>query len=124
MKATPGPWEWFVDWSGRIYLGTPNRGRLTVLDCVRSGMQSAVPRFAVWKGDERERMGGIMVPADRIELANHPDARLIAAAPCLIAACESMLAVYAPLYFPDSMIDAFSSAVMKARDAIAKARGE
>jgi hypothetical protein len=92
LNHTPGPWEWF-DGTPRgvnnIHLATPNRGHLVVMDFVRLGTQSAQPRFATWKGHERERMGGIMVKAvDLGDFANnHPDARLIAAAPELLTAC-------------------------------------
>lgn len=81
---TPGPWQWFVREDGVVYLGTPNRGRLIVMDCVRKGTRFAVPRFAHWdgmtEGKPRERLGGIMSEASD-DVAAHPDARLIAAAP-------------------------------------------
>lgn len=92
-KHTPGPWGWFNYGDGRIYLATPDRGRLIVMDFVRFGMQHAQPRFATWKGDERENMGGIMTPANSLDVAHHPDARLIAAAPELLAVCKRLLAV-------------------------------
>jgi hypothetical protein len=77
---TPGPWEWYVREHG-IYLATPNNGHLIVMDCTRFGMHGAQPRFATWKGEDRGRMGGIMVPAAKMNLSQHPDAKLIAAAP-------------------------------------------
>lgn len=51
------------------------------------------------------------------------DARLIAASPDLLKALELMLAVYAPIHFPAVVTNAFDSAVIKARAALAKARG-
>lgn len=36
----------------------------------------------------------------------------------LAVACEALLAVYAPMYHPTEITDAFSSAVMKARTAL------
>lgn len=79
-KPTPGPWEWMRDGSGRYMLATPDRGQLIVMDFVRMGMGGAQPRFATWKGEERERMGGIMLPASKLVLGEHPDARRIVAA--------------------------------------------
>lgn len=85
---TPGPWEWF-DRPNGIYLATPHSGHLLVLDTVRSGMNGATLRFATWKGEERGRMGGLMRKAADIDMPNHPDARLISAAPDLLTACEA-----------------------------------
>lgn len=94
VKHTPGPWYWHFDAQSRASLRTPDRGQLIMMDFVRQGMHSAMPRFAVWpkmkNGVARERLGGIMKPLPQITgslLAEHPDARLIAAAPDLLAAC-------------------------------------
>lgn len=115
MKHTPGPWDWFEN-NGKPYLATPNRGRLYVMSFARSGMQGATPRFAQWggieDGAERERLGGVMY--DGIKLPNgdlHPDARLIAAAPDLLAALMGVVRV------ADRATDEFDAA----RAAIAKA---
>ncbi len=62
-------------------------------------------------------------PADGLTGEDRENARLFLAARELLAACELLLAVYAPLSFPDEVTDAFSSAVIKARDALAKAKG-
>ena len=84
---TPGPWGWFRHGGDRLYLGTPDRGRLIVMDFTRAGMQGAQPRFSVWAGQEtgapRERLGGIMRTAEELPVDTHPDARLIADAPQL-----------------------------------------
>lgn len=86
---TPGPWYWHEDSAGRVSLRTPNRGNLIVMDFARKGMNDAAPRLAVWDGMKsgapRERHGGILEPFN----AEHPDARLIAAAPDLLAACKA-----------------------------------
>lgn len=77
MKHTPTPWQWFTNEAGQTYLGTPHSGRLVVMDFVRLGMNLAEPRFAVWDGEERGRMGGIMKRATVLDLATHPDAAMI-----------------------------------------------
>lgn len=91
MKHTPGPWDWFFSESGGCYLATPHRGRLIVMDFIRRGMQGGTVRFATWDGDERANMGGIMRPAHDLDVGEHPDARLIAAAPDLLAALLPVL---------------------------------
>ncbi len=86
-KHTKGPWQWCIRTDGEIYLATPHSGHLIVMDFVRRGMQGGQPRFATWKGDERENMGGIMVPATQMNVSQNPDAKLIEAAPELYAGC-------------------------------------
>lgn len=115
---TPGPWEWFCHPGGDVYLGTPDRGRLIVMDFVRRGMQGAAPRFAFLEGDERLRMGGLMMPVSTNDLQAHPDARIIAAAPDLLAACKAAL-----LKFKHSPLDRASVAADMLREAVAKAEG-
>ncbi len=90
-KHTSGPWQW-VFRDRQVSLVHPHRGWLTVLDFVRLGMQGGTCRFAQWKGDERGSMGGIMKPAHEIDVANHPDARLMAAAPEMCEAIGELLA--------------------------------
>lgn len=85
-QHTPGPWYWHTDDNGNVSLCTPNRGRLYVMDFARKGMSSAQPRFSRWEGVERGRQGGIMTPG-----VEHPDARLIAAAPDLAAVLRPLM---------------------------------
>lgn len=91
MNGTGGRWQWMTHHDGRPYLATPNRGRLIVMDFVRKGMGGAQPRFATWKGDERENMGGIMVLASELDLAAHPDACAIAAAGEMLESLREMV---------------------------------
>ena len=88
FKGTPGPWFWDVAPSGEVRLATPDRGRLFVMGFTRKGMQGAQPRFSLWGEGPRERRGGIMHDFAEAGGEDHPDARLIAAAPELLEALE------------------------------------
>lgn len=136
-RHTPGPWQWFGDPKhGGFYLATVNRGRQYVMDFVRLGMRGAQPRFQV---------GGLMVDGKdicRFEVApgvvgmaaakeegsgvyrhditefDHPDARLIAAAPDLLDALWVCMEHNA-LHFGES-----HNTVIQARAAYKKATGK
>lgn len=88
-KHTPGPWVWqSFDGGKTLFLGTPYRGRLVVMDFARLGMQRGGVRFARRSsGDE----GGRMEMATLENVESFPDARLIAASPALLQACEAAL---------------------------------
>lgn len=120
IQHTPGPWEWFVRFDGVIYLGTPDKGHLIVMDFARKGMRAAQPRFAVWDGmaagKPRERLGGILQDGLVVDGATHPDAKLIAAAPDLFAALNRLFQLCDP-----TISGAWNSALEQARAAIAKA---
>lgn len=120
-RHTPGPWQWFEHMPGRPYLATPDRGQLYVLGFERKGMQGAGPVFSHWTGVDggapRERKGGIMEPGLLLrDGAMHPDARLIAAAPDLLAALIDTLDALECWTGTDVRIE-------QARAAIAKATG-
>ena len=84
---TPGPWQWYGNTEvRRILLVSPPNGIQTVMDFARYGMHAATPRF---------QKDGLMYRAEEmvdyeveyrrdITGINHPDARLIAAAPDLL----------------------------------------
>lgn len=87
--ATPGPWRWFgsggrIRKAVKVYLATVNRGRIFVMDFVRSGWRDAQPRFQV-----RRSGMGLMTPShelfayeveyrDDISGITHPDAEFLA----------------------------------------------
>jgi len=90
---TPGPWCWFVSRGTEdVYLATRHGGRKFVLGFERWGMQGAAPYFRTPQGPTASFMDFTTCDhngcAQRID---HPDARLIAAAPELLAACRRVL---------------------------------
>lgn len=92
---TPLPWIWKQSGNCTM-LCTPDRGQLVIMDFVRCGMNGAEPRFAVWEGKDRGRLGGILKPAKSFKnLYDHPDARLIAMAPALYEALKHVVAACA-----------------------------
>ncbi len=97
-EHTPGPWNWYGRKDQhRIFLATPKRGITVVMDFTRWGTQGAQPRF------HSEEPLGILRPvaelldpdqnrdSNPIIIVNHPDARLIAAAPDLYDACREVM---------------------------------
>lgn len=110
-KHTPGPWQWYGNAnSNHIYLATVHGGRRYVMDFTRWGMRGAQPRF-----QPRERGGMVdakdllqfevgdydVVGVDQarkntsvyrldVEGIDCADARLIAAAPDLLAAAKAV----------------------------------
>lgn len=100
--STKGPWMWKLDLTNRDVqiLGGVPKYDLTVIDFVRWGMNSAAPRF-------REDVAGMnimhrcdehaqVVPGREhhshwFQTLDHPDARLIADAPLLLAELQRAL---------------------------------
>lgn len=104
---TPGPWRWFGNRSGGVYLATTHSGRRYVMGFQRYGMNGAQPSFCVGSimhpaselvqfevGDQSVRgfkeadKDGSVYRYD-VNAIDSADARLIAAAPDLLDACIS-----------------------------------
>ena len=94
-RHTPGPWKWHVGPDG-VDLRTPNRGQLIIM---APGRRVGDVRFAQRRELDR---GGILRSATEFikdgsplragfHDIDNPDARLIAAAPGLLAACEALM---------------------------------
>jgi hypothetical protein len=97
-KFTPGPWRWEINLRSKsIHLvGGKPRFDETVIDFSRWGMSGAKPTF---------RLNGLLVDAEKFaqpikgrehhaswcQTLNHPDARLIAAAPDLYFWAKELL---------------------------------
>lgn len=141
-QHTPGPWAWFGG-ERSFYLATIHNGRRIVMDFVRRGFADAQPRF---------QNGGVMVPGTELATfevgdrnvrgfkearqnesvyrydvrgIDHPDARLIAAAPGLLAALRDLVERCYEQTFEISAAGnaAIGPQLLVAADAIAKAEG-
>lgn len=132
-KHTPGPWRWEISESGKqvnLCGGVP-KFDLTVMDFVRWGMGGAAPRFRdnsdmglMQRSDKfAVKVGGREHHAKWFKDLDHPDARLIAAAPDLLAACEALVerAGLGSIYTTDQETGEMFADAIKA--AIAKATG-
>jgi hypothetical protein len=118
-KHTLGPWRW-REYGGRIELVAPHSGTLLVMDFTRKGWSGAQPRFAI----RSDSMGGIMRDASDMDFENHPDARLIAAAPDMLAALELVATgIHRDKKMNACSLSGGSAAVHAVEAAIAKATG-
>lgn len=130
-KSTPGPWRWEINLqSKRLHLvgGLRPQYDLTIIDFDRWGMGGAIMSLRDTAHDGMNIMHKLHNRPDWIEpFPNrehhaswcqnviHPDARLIAAAPALLAALKSML-------HAETQFDA-AAAESEAKAAIEKAEG-
>lgn len=132
---TPGPWAWFVNAKTKhAYLATTHSGRIVVMDFARAGLHRAQPRFLVpgpldgYLSPIFDAHPCIVSPADHNGSVDviHPNARLIAAAPDLLAVCEMVETALktGQLFAGRHVIVLGIKAVRAIRDAIAAARGE
>jgi hypothetical protein len=134
---TPGPWRWEVNRKHKTVQlcgGPPKRGfgryDLTVLSFRRYGMNGAAPVFWNW---DMERYVGKPERADELAIhvngrehhadwfadVDHPDARLIAAAPELLEALCKAIKWLAVTDDPRCTKDLHA-----AEEAVRKARGQ
>ena len=121
-KHTPGPWRWELNEKGKsvqLCGGVPRYDR-TVMDFVRWGMGGAMPRFQ----DSSDH--GLLTKCIKWAKAvigrehhahwhkelDHPDARLIAAAPELLEALKAIVAFDTPL--PCGLLEQARAAIAKA----------
>ena len=74
---TPGEWGWFTYGGKSPHLATQRGGRVFILVPERQGMQGATVRLQGLPGPEK----GLLVEFSQ----DHPDVKLIAAAPALLA---------------------------------------
>ena len=103
---TMGPWDWEVSRVSKTVelCGGKGASDLTVMSFARWGLNKAAPVFWFWRGnvsDEPKRAEALGTPepgrehhADWFQRINHPDARLIAAAPdmreTILALCDAL----------------------------------
>lgn len=133
---TPGPWDWFGSDHG-LYLATVHGGRRYVMGFRRHGLNGAQPTFQVAnrmvpaanlvefevgdrsvRGFAEARKNGSVYRYDVIGI-DAPDARLIAAAPELLAALRELRG-----WMPPSGDDRINAALANADAALAKAEGK
>lgn len=150
MKHTPGPWAWFGGGNSKsLYLATTHSGRRYVMGFKRWGTQGAQPQFQPegrgmvdasellqFEVGDRDVVGmeaarnNTSVYRFDVRGIDCPDARLIAAAPCLL---EALTAILGPLNVcsdnanvGDNVslpVDMTMGELRQARKAIARATG-
>lgn len=118
---TRGPWRWYGNTKNDdVYLAAPWGGRHLVMSFRRLGMANAQPCF--YAGGLRHDIGEFVDYErgyrDDIEQIDHPDARLIAAAPELLDVLKLVESVYrknvVAVGEPSSVLDAVQAAIAKA----------
>jgi hypothetical protein len=121
---TPGPWRWEVNLKGnRVQLcGGARPFDLNVMDFVRWGMGGAAPRFIREEPMVMDRCDTMAVVVHGREhheswfrTIDHPDARLIAAAPELLDALIALVNSFEK-HRPKELWDNARAAIAKATD--------
>lgn len=121
-KHTPGPWEWWTH-GGTAHLVSLDGAQVYVLTPTLMGPRDNEQTYAiVAAGVHSEEWGQrCLVPIT----PGHPDARLIAAAPDLLAACELWDKGFTEGedFTPEQFLKWVNDNRRAARAAIAKAKG-
>ena len=128
-KHTPGPWRWELNLASKQVrlCGGKVKFDLNVMDFVRYGMSNAAPRFNI----ERRENLHLMTRADELgcivagrehhaewfQGIDHPDARLIEAAPLMYEALKEVMEAIDKEYGPNP------ANFPKARAALQAAKG-
>ncbi len=135
-KHTPGPWGWFGNPYRGVHIAAKHSGRRFVMQFARWGMQAAQPRFQLndrmvnaaellkFEVGDRDVTGLTAAKANssvyRLDVIDidHPDARLMIAAPDLLSAAQGIRrwSIDSATPIPDEFFRPL-------RDAIAKAEG-
>lgn len=134
-EHTPGPWRWELNKKSKVVhlCGGRPQFDLTVLDFVRWGMGGAAVRFR----EDRDRLnimhraeafGAVVVGrehhADWFQGIDHPDARLIEAAPELLELANRVVEIFQPMQDKGQNGHTFELLLLRAKAAIAKAQGK
>lgn len=124
-KHTPGPWAWYRNDDGGVWLGTVSGGLLNVIQPGPAGTWSGTVRFCKWDGGRYMNRGEMLEAGEffRLGMLDHPDARLMAAAPESHASNVELAAIVREmcraLRVPEP-----ADALARSDAAIAKATGE
>lgn len=142
-QYTKGPWTWYgnsMSTAPRYYLATDYGGRITVMDLVRAGVQGAQPRFREdrvmvpaaemvrydvdpsVRGRTAAKAGSTVYREDFSDI-DHPDARLIVAAPDMADALIALIAIR-PSNWDDGEDPEQEAAWRAAEAALVKVLGE
>lgn len=124
---TPGPWRWEVNEKSKTMhlVGGVPQFDLTIIDFERWGLGGAIMRLRDTSLDGMNLMSRCLAwckpvvgrehHADWFKDIDHPDARLIAAAPDLLKACQQALAALKGREHDQFLRDAIAKATLAPR---------